>query len=88
MDLKSFGKWNDYTVARDAMFEATSTGWAPWHVPVTDDKKRGRLNVITHLLSQIPHRAQPPREIALPKRTTKAKKAPLDLAPFTIPAPF
>ena len=59
MDLKSYSRWYDYGRARDAMFETTSTEWAPWYVARTDDKKRGRLNIITHLLSQVPYEAPP-----------------------------
>ena len=55
MDLKSYSRWYDYSRARDAMFAATDTAWAPWYVADTNDKKRGRLNIITHLLSQIPY---------------------------------
>ena len=55
MDLKSYSRWYDYSRARDDMFAATDTAWAPWFVANTDDKKRGRLNVITHLLGQIPY---------------------------------
>ncbi len=58
MDLKSYVKWDEYTTARDAMLEATSSPWAPWHVAYTDDKKRGRLNVVSHLLSQVPYEPQ------------------------------
>ena len=54
MDLKSYSRWYDYSRARDAMFLATDTAWAPWFVADTNDKKRGRLNIITHLLDQIP----------------------------------
>jgi polyphosphate kinase len=54
MDLKSYGRWDDYSRARDAMFAATNTPWAPWYLARTDDKKRGRLNIISHLLGQIP----------------------------------
>ena len=68
MDLKSYRRWNDYSRARDAMFAATDTAWAPWYIARTDDKKRGRLNVITHLLSQIPYEPLAPRDITLPKR--------------------
>ena len=60
MDLKSYSRWYDYSRARDEMFAATDTPWAPWYVAHTDDKKRGRLNIITHLLSQIPY--EPPRD--------------------------
>src|SRR6202008_2218803 len=55
MDLKSYSRWYDYSRARDAMFAATDTAWAPWYVAHTDDKKRGRLNIISHLLSQVPY---------------------------------
>ena len=55
MDLKSYSRWYDYARARDAMFAATDTAWAPWYVVRTDDKRRGRLNLITHLLSQVPY---------------------------------
>ena len=54
MDIKSFNRWDEYTAARDAMFAATDTAWAPWFVARSEDKKRVRLNIITHLLSQIP----------------------------------
>ena len=53
MDLKSYGCWYDYSRARDEMMSATDTGWAPWFVVRSDDKKRARLNLISHLLSQI-----------------------------------
>jgi polyphosphate kinase len=85
MDLLSYRKWNEYTVARDAMFEASHTGWAPWHVARTDDKKRGRLNVITHLLSQIPYTPAPPMEVKLPRRSVKSPVPPLDLTSYEIP---
>jgi polyphosphate kinase len=65
MDLESYGRWYDYSRARDAMFAATDTAWAPWFVVRTDDKKRGRLNVIGHLLSQIPYEPLESREIEL-----------------------
>src|SRR5277367_3011045 len=55
MDLKSYGRWWDYEWARDQMFRASDTPWAPWYVANTDDKRRGRLNIISHLLSQIPY---------------------------------
>ena len=54
MDIKSFNLWDEYTLARDAMFEATDTAWAPWFVARSEDKKRVRLNIISHLLTQIP----------------------------------
>ena len=68
MDLKSYGRWYDYSRARDAMFAATDTEFAPWHVARSDDKKRARLNIITHLLGQIPYEDLPRDKIELPKR--------------------
>ncbi len=52
MDLKSYSRWYDYSRARDEMFEATDTDFAPWHVARSDDKRRARLNIISHLLEQ------------------------------------
>jgi polyphosphate kinase 2 len=68
MDLKSYSRWYDYSRARDDMFVATDTGFAPWYVARTDDKKRGRLNIITHLLSKIPYEELPREKIEFPKR--------------------
>ena len=68
MDLKSYSCWYDYSRARDAMFAATDTAWAPWYVAHTDDKKRGRLNIISHLLSQIPYESPKRKPIVLPGR--------------------
>jgi polyphosphate kinase len=68
MDLKSYSRWYDYSRARDDMFKATDTPWAPWYVVRSDDKKRARLNVISHLLSQIPYRDLPRDKPTLPKR--------------------
>jgi polyphosphate kinase len=68
MDLKSYSRWYDYSRARDDMFKATDTPWAPWHVVRSDDKKRARLNVISHLLSQIPCQDPPREKPVLPKR--------------------
>ena len=68
MDLKSYSRWDDYTKARDAMFAATDTPWAPWFVVGTDDKERGRLNLISHLLSQVPYTPLKTKDITLPKR--------------------
>jgi polyphosphate kinase len=68
MDLKSYSRWYDYSRARDDMFEATDTPWAPWHVVRSDDKRRARLNVISHLLAQIPYEELPRDEPTLPKR--------------------
>jgi polyphosphate kinase 2 len=68
MDLKSYSRWYDYSRARDDMFEATDTPFAPWHVVRSDDKRRARLNLITHLLKQIPYKDTPREKIKFPKR--------------------
>ena len=61
MDLKSYSRWYDYSRARDEMFAATNTEFAPWHVADSNDKKRARLNIISHLLEQLPYDS-PPRK--------------------------
>ena len=68
MDLKSYSRWYDYSRARDDMFAATDTAFAPWYVARSDDKRRARLNIITHLLNQIPYKTLPREKIKLPKR--------------------
>lgn len=68
MDIKSYNHWDDYTQARDAMFAASDTSWAPWFVARSEDKKRVRLNVISHLLSHIPYESVPTEHVKLPKR--------------------
>ena len=68
MDLKSYSRWYDYSRARDDMFAATDTSFAPWYVARTDDKRRGRLNIISHLLKQIPYEDLPHEKVKLPKR--------------------
>ena len=73
MDLESYGRWYEYSRARDEMFEATDHKPAPWHVLVSDDKKRARLNGIAHILSLIPYKKIERPEVQLPKRSTKRK---------------
>jgi len=68
MDLKSYSRWYDYSRARDDMFKATDTPWAPWFVVHSDDKQRARLNCISHLLSSIRYKDVPREKIKLPKR--------------------
>jgi len=76
MDLKSYNRWDDYTRARDEMFVASDTEWAPWYVAHSEDKKRVRLNVISHLLDQVPYKDVPAEEkIELPNRKIGAYKA-------------
>jgi polyphosphate kinase 2 len=85
MDLLSYGRWADYTRARDEMFEATNTPWAPWHVAHSDDKRRARLNVIRHLLSQVPYERAPTDPVKLPHRRKPSRHGELDLAALLIP---
>ena len=73
MDLKSYNRWYDYSRARDDMFTATDTGFAPWYVARSDDKQRARLNIIRHLLSHIPYKELPRQKITLPKRQKPGK---------------
>jgi polyphosphate kinase 2 (PPK2 family) len=68
MDLKSYSRWYDYSRARDEMFQATDTNFAPWHVLRSNDKRRARLNLITHFLDQIPYKTAPREKVKLPKR--------------------
>ena len=88
MDLKSYSRWYDYSRARDAMFAATDTAWAPWYVADADDKKRARLNIISHLLSQVPYRPLAPRDVTLPKRQRPGGYVEPDLPLRHIPTPF
>jgi polyphosphate kinase len=76
MDLKSYTRWDDYTRARDDMFAATDTPWAPWYVAHSDDKRRARLNIISHLLGQIRYKKPPPEKVKLPKRKTGKYRSP------------
>jgi len=68
MDLKSYSRWYDYSRARDEMFAATDSVFAPWYVGMSNDKKRVRLNIIAHLLGKIPYKQVPRDKIKLPKR--------------------
>jgi polyphosphate kinase 2 len=73
MDLKSYSRWYDYSRARDDMFAATDSGFAPWFVARSNDKRRARLNIITHLLEQIPYKEAPREKVKLPKRQKAGK---------------
>jgi polyphosphate kinase 2 len=68
MDVDSYSRWYDYSRARDEMFKATDTAWAPWYVVNSNDKKKARLNLITHLLSKIPYKQVKREKVKLPKR--------------------
>jgi len=73
MDLQSYNRWDEYTRARDEMFAASDTPWAPWYVARSDDKKRARLNIIAHLLSKVKYKKVVHENVKLPKRQTGKK---------------
>ena len=68
MDLKSYSRWYEYSKARDEMFLVTDTSWAPWYVVHSDNKRRARLNALTHILSKIPYEDLKRAKVELPKR--------------------
>jgi polyphosphate kinase 2 len=88
MDLKSYSRWYDYSRARDAMLAASDTAWAPWYIADADDKKRARLNIIHHLLSQVPYKPLALRDITLPRRQRPGGYTEPDLPLRHIPTPF
>jgi len=68
MDVDSYSRWHDYSRARDEMFKATDSSWAPWYVVNSNDKKRARLNLITHSLSHVPYKSVKYEKVKLPAR--------------------
>jgi polyphosphate kinase len=84
MDLESYQRWQDYSHARDEMFKASGTAWAPWFVARSDDKRRARLNVIRYLLDHIPYETMQAKKVKLPKRSPvdhRASDHPLNFVP-------
>jgi polyphosphate kinase len=73
MDLASYSRWYAYSRARDLMLEATDTKEAPWYIVRSDDKRRARLNCISHLLGVIPYKKAPRAKVKLPERSLKGK---------------
>lgn len=73
MDLESFRRWYEYSRARDRMLAATDSKHAPWYLVRSDDKRKARLNCISHLLSLIPYRKVPREKVKLPKRSDKGR---------------
>jgi len=88
MDLKSYSRWYEYSRARDAMFEATDTAWAPWYIADTNDKRRGRLNIISHLLSLVPYTPLEHRAVKLPARQPPRGYEDPHLDVRRVPEPF
>ncbi|WP_043350356.1 polyphosphate kinase 2 [Methylobacterium sp. B1] len=68
MDLESYSRWYDYSIARDEMLAATDIDEAPWHIVRSDEKRRARLNCIAHLLRLIPYEEVKREAVVLPKR--------------------
>ena len=73
MDLESFRRWYDYSRARDMMLQKTDSKHAPWHVVRSDDKRRARLNCISHILKRIPSGKVSREKVKLQKRSGKGK---------------
>ena len=88
MDLLSYRRWFDYSQARDEMFAATDTAWAPWWVVSSDDKKRARLNVISHLLDTIPYVHLEHRDVDLPDRQESGDYREPNAPLHYIPTPY
>ncbi len=87
-DLKSYSRRYDYLRARDAMFVATDSEWAPWHIVDNEDKKRGRLNIISHLLTQIPYEPLAPPDEKMPKPPSHGGYVEPDSSKPNIPTRF
>ncbi len=88
MDLKSYSCWYDYSRARDEMLAATNTDFAPWHVADSNKKKRARLNIISHLLEQIPYESPAREPVVLPDREKPHGYREPDHSSLYIPAKF
>ena len=73
MDVESYRRWYDYSRARDLMFKATDSKHAPWYVVRSEDKRRARLNCISHLLKTIPYKRLSQEKVKLPKRSDKGR---------------
>ena len=84
MDIEAHKRWYDYSRARDAMFRATHTGWAPWHVVEANDKRRARLNCISHLLRQFDYPDLQTEKVVLPERQEPEGYREPDLGSFRI----
>jgi len=88
MDLKSYSRWYEYSRARDEMFAATSADFAPWHIADSNDKKRARLNIISHLLEQIPYDSPPREPVVLPDREKRRGYSEPDHSRLYVPTKY
>jgi len=73
MDLESYRRWYDYSRARDLMLKMTDSKHSPWHIVHSDDKRRARLNCLSHILRLIPYQRAPREKVKLPKRSSKGR---------------
>jgi polyphosphate kinase 2 len=87
-DLKSYSRHYEYCKARDKMLAATDTAWGPWFVVDNNDKKRGRLNIISHLLSQIPYQPPAATEVKMPRKPSARGYTDPEMNVRRIPTPF
>jgi polyphosphate kinase 2 len=88
MDMKSFSRWYDYSRARDEMIQASDTAWSPWYVAHSDNKRRARLNIISHFLNLVPYKDLPPQKIKFPKRQKRGDYQDSNYSFKKIPARF
>ncbi len=88
MDLQSRGRWVDYSRAKDRMFELTDTKLSPWWVVHADDKRRARLNCISHLLSQVPYKDLTSAKLVLPPRQADNYVRPPETELTSVPEVF
>jgi len=88
LDLVSYGRWYDYSRARDDMLAATDTVWAPWHVAHADDKKRARLNIISHLLGRVPYEPIRRKKVTLTDRDEPGDYTEPPASRHDIPTPY
>jgi polyphosphate kinase 2 len=88
MDMESYTRWDDYTKARDAMFEVSDTEDNPWYIVDSNDQRRGRLNCISHLLSILPYEEVPHAPVKLPKRKVQDTGLDPNHKYHTVPAKY
>ena len=88
MDVKSYTHWDDYSRARDEMFRASHTAWAPWYIVHSDDKQRARLNLIAHLLSVVPYKKPKTEKVKLPKRGKPRYRSPKAISATPVPEQY
>jgi len=88
MDMKSYSRWYDYSRARDDMIQASDTPWAPWYVAHSDNKRRARLNIISHFLNLIPYKDVAREKIKFPKRQKRGDYRESNYTFKTIPERF